>query len=546
MIHQSVKGNIVDIPNRTIYPGCIYIENDIIKHIEHLKAEEVPDQYILPGFIDAHIHIESSMLVPSEFSVIAVQHGTVATISDPHEIANVCGIEGVQYMIDNGNEVPLKFHFGAPSCVPATPFETAGAVINSEDILKILAKDDIYYLAEMMNFPGVLMGNEDVLQKINYAKQIGKPIDGHAPGLRGDAAAQYIQSGITTDHECTTLEEAEEKISLGMKILIREGSAAKNYSALHSLLASYPAHIMFCSDDKHPDELIKGHINLLVKRALSDGYNLFDVLYAACIHPILHYKMSVGYLKIGQPADFIIVDNFERLNVLNTFINGAEVYANGKVNFERVALKKINNFKRQQIQLDQLVYKCKEDINQLELPVIQSIDGELITKRIQATLAVKNGVIQPDVAQDILKIVVVNRYNNTPIAQAFIQNFNLKKGAIASSVAHDSHNIVAVGVDDLSLMYAINEVIRNEGGISVYDGHQATTLPLPIAGLMSDKDIIETAYWYELLDKKAKSLGSQLHAPFMTLSFMALPVIPSLKMTDLGLFDVDTFSFVAQ
>lgn len=545
MIHRQIKGLIVDIPQRKIFPGCIHIEGKIIQRIETLPADEVPQQYIMPGFIDAHIHIESSMLVPSEFAMIAVQHGTVATISDPHEIANVCGIEGVQYMIENGKKVPLKFHFGAPSCVPATAFETAGATIDSNAIKTLLANKDIYYLAEMMNFPGVLMQDDEVMKKIQYAKEVNKPIDGHAPGLRGEKAAQYINAGITTDHECTTLEEAVEKIGYGMKILIREGSAAKNYEALKPLLRQFPSQVMFCSDDKHPDELIHGHINQLVMRALKDGFDLFDVLYAACLHPIFHYNMRVGYLQPGHSADFIVIDNFDRFNILSTFIEGQEVYALGKTNFERVPIHKINHFKSNYVQQQQFAYKASHaDLANMDIPVIVAIDGALITLRETHNLLVEEGKINADIANDILKIVVVNRYQNAPPAVGFIKNFQLKQGAIASSVAHDSHNIVAVGVDDESITEAVNAIIKSEGGVSVYDGSQVEVLPLPIAGLMSDKDIHETAYWYELLDKKAKQLGTQLHAPFMTLSFMALPVIPSLKMTDKGLFDVDAFQFV--
>ena len=542
MNKQTVKGFIVDIMGRDIYPGCVHIQGKHIMSIEKMNAEEVPHQFILPGFIDSHIHIESSMLVPSEFAHIAVQHGTVATVSDPHEIANVCGIEGVRYMINNAAQVPLKFCFGAPSCVPATPFETAGAVLNAEDVKTLLADENIYYLSEMMNFPGVLHKDPEVMQKIKYAQQVQKPVDGHAPGLKGADAQNYINAGISTDHECFTLEEALGKIAHGMKILIREGSAAKNYNALHSLFDTHPDFLMLCSDDKHPDELQHGHINQLVSRAVNqDKHDLFRVLYAACIHPILHYQLPVGYLQAGHTADFVVVDDLERLHILETYINGAMVYASVKVYFERVPIPKINNFKCHAITPESLQIATSNA--QETVKAIEALDGEIITKASQATLQASKGMLQSDILQDVLKIVIVNRYKNATPAVGFIKNFNLKLGAIASSVAHDSHNIVAVGVDDIAIAKVINAIIRSEGGIAVYDETETHILPLPIAGLMSDKDISEVALQYQVLDGKAKELGSELKAPFMTLSFMALPVIPSLKITDKGLFDVDTFGF---
>lgn len=546
MISSAIKGFIVDILNREIYPGRVNIEGRRIRSIDRLTDREVPHQYILPGFIDAHIHIESSMLVPSEFAQIAVQHGTVATVSDPHEIANVCGVEGVRYMIRNAAQVPLKFCFGAPSCVPATPFETAGAVIDAAAVEALLRDDHIYYLAEMMNFPGVLNEDPEVMRKIAAARACNKPVDGHAPGLRGELADRYIRAGISTDHECTSLEEALHKIAGGMKILIREGSAAKNYQALHPLFNTHPEWLMLCSDDKHPDELLHGHINTLVARALRDGHDLFHVLYAACIHPVIHYKLPVGYLREGDYADFIVVDSFERLNVLRTYINGEKVFTNGKVFFERVPVPRINNFKCHTISETDLAltYEGGGDAP-VEVKVIEAVDGEIITGEGTAMLRPVKGRLCSDVRQDVLKIVIVNRYRDARPAVGFIRNFRLKQGAIASSVAHDSHNIVAIGVSDQAIAAVVNTIIRNEGGIAVHDGRETHILPLPVAGLMSDKDITEVAGHYELLDAKAKALGCTLKAPFMTLSFMALPVIPRLKMTDKGLFDVGIFDFVS-
>jgi adenine deaminase len=324
----SVSGKLVDLFGRTTYPARVTVEQGRVAGID--KKRSAPDQYILPGFIDAHIHIESSMLLPVAFAEIAVIHGTVATVSDPHEIANVCGMEGVQYMIDNSKLTPFKFFFGAPSCVPATAFETAGAALDARAVTKLLRNPDIWYLSEMMNYPGVLHKDAEVMAKIRAAKKVGKPVDGHAPGLKGAIAAQYAAAGISTDHECFTLEEALDKVAAGMHILIREGSAAKNYEALHELLRLHPERVMFCSDDKHPDDLLLHHINKLVTRSLTKGYDLYNVLRAACINPILHYNMPVGMLRVGDPADFIVVCDLKKLKIQQTYIAGQLVAEQGR------------------------------------------------------------------------------------------------------------------------------------------------------------------------------------------------------------------------
>lgn len=540
----SIKGQYVDILNRTVFPASIQVENGEILSVE--KVEEADACYILPGFIDAHIHIESSMLVPTEFAAIAVKHGTVATVSDPHEIANVCGIAGVDYMIENASHSPLKFNFGAPSCVPATTFETAGAVIDSNDIKALLQRKEIKYLTEMMNFPGVLFEDREVMLKIAAAKALGKPVDGHAPGLRGKDAFRYAAAGITTDHECVSIEEAHDKLAAGMNILIREGSAAKNYQALAPLLKSHPGKIMFCSDDKHPDELCRGHINQLVERAVAEGYDLYDVLHAACILPVLHYGLDVGYLQKGQPADFIVVKDLKAFQVEKVFIDGDLVVDNGISLIKTVEVKPINQFSIQP--LTSAAFELRAPDNNAETvncKVIDALNGQLITNVSLATLKVVDGNVLTDINQDILKIGVVNRYKQAPVSMGFIRNFGLQKGAIASSVAHDSHNIVFVGLDDASICNAVNAIIESKGGISIYNEFDIEVMPLPIAGLMSDKDADTAGAQYEKIDKAAKALGSKLSAPFMTLSFMALPVIPSLKITDKGLFDVDKFDFTA-
>ena len=535
---MQIQGQIVDIPNRKIYSGEITIENGKITSI--IEAAHNVKTYILPGFVDAHIHIESSMLVPSEFAKIAVLHGTVGTISDPHEIANVLGKDGVHYMIDNGKKVPFKFHFGAPSCVPATFFETAGAVIDSEQIKELMALPDIYYLSEMMNYPGVLFDDEEVLKKIAWAKHFNKPVDGHAPGLRGAPIEKYIAAGISTDHECFTYDEATEKLSLGMKVLIREGSAAKNFDALIDLLPENYSNMMFCSDDKHPDDLIVGHINLLCARAVAKGFDLFKILKMACINPVKHYKMNIGLLQKNDAADFIVVEDLTHFKVLQTYIDGELVAENGKSFIKDVDFEKPNNFntpKKQVIEFDISSSASK-------IRVIEALEGQLITNEIHHKPKIENGKIVSDTENDILKMAVVNRYENAPPAIAFIKNFGLKKGAIASSVAHDCHNIVVVGTSDEEILSAVNLIIDNTGGICAVNGNDKKSLALPVAGIMSDQNGWEAGRLYQEIDAMAKELGSGLKAPFMTLSFMALLVIPDLKLSDKGLFSGNSFSFV--
>jgi adenine deaminase len=544
----SVSGNFVDVQQQKIYLATVTVENGKIVSVKpntqltNQPPDSYRDNYILPGFIDSHVHIESSMLVPSEFAKLAVVHGTVATISDPHEIANVCGMEGVEFMIENGKTVPFKFYFGAPSCVPATVFETAGAVLNSDDVEKLLKRDEIKYLSEMMNFPGVLNKDEEVMKKITSAHRFGKPVDGHAPGLRGEQAKLYIASGITTDHECFTKEEALDKLQHGMKIIIREGSAAKNFEALIDLLHENYDMMMFCSDDKHPDSLVLGHINQLCARAVVKGIDIFKILKAACVNPVIHYKLDVGLLREGDPADFILVKDLEKFEVIKTFINGEMVAENGISNIKTSKSGIVNNF------------SCtKKEVSDFEVPltthhspltVIEALDGQLITNRLSAEPAIINNSIISNPDKDILKIAVVNRYKDAPVAIAFIKNFGLKRGALASSVAHDSHNIVTVGVDDESICNAVNLVIDHKGGVSYTEDDLEMNVPLPVAGLMSNEDGYKIAEQYSLIDKAVKEAGSTLSSPFMTLSFMALLVIPHLKLSDKGLFDGDKFDFV--
>ncbi|MBO9153422.1 adenine deaminase [Chitinophaga sp. GCM10012297] len=536
----QLAGHVVDIPGRRTYPAVVSVAGGKIESITPATAD-VPRRFILPGFIDAHVHIESAMLVPSEFARMAVVHGTTGTVSDPHEIANVCGVEGVQFMLDNGGKVPFKFCFGAPSCVPATIFETAGASIAAAAVDQLLQRPDVYYLSEMMNYPGVLHQDPEVMAKIAAAKRYGKPVDGHAPGLRGKDAGRYIAAGISTDHECFTLEEALDKLQYGMHILIREGSAARNFQALSSLIDSHPQMVMFCSDDKHPDNLEEGHINVLVKRSLAKGYNLYNILQAACINPVRHYGMPVGLLQPGDPADFIIVDNLTDFTILETYINGTLVAQNGETLIPSVPIVPINRF--QCSPKTPADFRIASHEQTTRIKVIEALQGQLITNRISAILCSHNGNLTSDVTQDVLKVAVVNRYNDAPVACGFIHHFGLKHGAIASTVAHDSHNIIAVGADDESICKAVNELIACKGGISVVSDSQSEVMPLPVAGLMSAEDGYATARRYSQMDQAAKALGCRLDAPFMTLSFMALLVIPHLKLSDKGLFNGDDFTF---
>lgn len=536
-----IKGNLVDIFQRSIYPASMHIENGIIQSIEVLS--EVLHTYILPGFVDAHVHIESSMIIPSEFARLCLPHGTIATVSDPHEIANVLGMRGIEFMIDNAKLTPLNIVYGAPSCVPATNFETAGSSITIEDIKQLFNKPEIGYLSEMMNYPGVLFSDEKVMEKIRIAQERGKPIDGHAPGLRGEKAKIYTHAGITTDHECYSLDEAIEKIEYGMKILIREGSAAKNFDALHPLINLYPESCMFCSDDKHPDDLVRGHINEIVSRAVSKGYDLFDVLRIAHVHPKEHYGINIGSLKVGDKADFILCDNLVDFKPHSVYLNGNCIAKHSMITFdiETPSTEDYTLCTISPITIDTLLIPSKSE----SIRVIECIPGELITRSIVARMFPIERALHSDVSKDILKIANVNRYHESDIALGFVKGMGLKNGAIASTIAHDSHNIIAIGVDDESMVHAINALIVCKGGIAYANGDRVNILPLDIAGLMSSRNGYDIAKEYETIDQMAREAGSDIHSPFMSLSFLALLVIPSLKLSDKGLFDGETFTFTS-
>jgi len=539
----TITGQLIDIFQRRIYPAEVIVKDGIINAIKEIDSAS--GQYLLPGFVDAHVHIESSMLAPAAFAQLAVIHGSVATVSDPHEIANVCGMAGVQYMIDNSKQTPFKFFFGAPSCVPATIFESAGATLDANAVKELINSPDIWYLSEMMNYPGVLNKDTEVLAKIAAAKAARKPIDGHAPGLKGELATAYAAAGITTDHECFTLEEALDKVKVGMHILIREGSAAKNFEALAELLTLHPDQVMFCSDDKHPDELVLYHINNHVKRALAKGYDLFNILRAASLQPVQHYKLPVGLLREGDPADFIVINNLDQFDILQTYIGGQLVAEKGKSLLPDVVATPINNFKATKRTVAD--FAIPANVTNPQIRVIEAIEGQLITNELLLPGKVEGGKLVSDTENDILKIVVINRYEpNAPAAIAFIKNFGLQKGALTSTVAHDCHNIIAVGVDDASICATVNALVESKGGISVAMSENTVShMPLPIAGLMSTENGYEVAAQYATLDAKAKELGTKLHAPFMTLSFMALLVIPNLKLSDKGLFNGQRFEFTS-
>ena len=536
---QTISGNIVDVVKRTISKGIVTIENGRIKSIE--SAEDVDDRFIIPGLVDAHIHIESSMMLPAEFARYSVVHGTVACVCDPHEIANVCGIEGVDYMIENGKQSPMKFYFGAPSCVPSTKFETSGAELDADAVEQLLQREDIYFLAEMMNFPGVIHKNKQVLLKLQAAHAVGKPVDGHAPDLTEEELIAYVGGGISTDHECMTIADAEAKIALGMKVQIREGSAAKNFDDLLSLMDKHAINIMFCSDDKHPDDLIQnGHINSLVKRAVAKGYDPIEVLRVCSFNPIQHYKLDVGLLQIGDPADFNVVNNLHDFDILSTYIAGKKVSENGAPTYSRYnPTKLINQFNAEKITVDQLQLTPIGD----NLKVILVDDGQLFTHYEWFEQKVENGNVISDIENDVLKLVVYNRYQPSEPAIGFIRNIGLKSGALASTVSHDSHNIVAVGTSDKEIVSAINQIIESKGGILACEGDRTCLLPLPVGGTMSEGIGSVISKQYEEIDAMAKELGSGLKAPFMTLAFMSLLVIPKLKLSDKGLFDGSTFSF---
>lgn len=535
---MKIAGNLVDIHLREIYPAEITVADGVIKSI--VRVDSAPDVFIIPGLIDAHIHIESSMVTPGAFAVAAVKHGTTSVVSDPHEIANVLGIEGVNFMIEDSLRVPLKFWFGAPSCVPATDFERSGAVLNSDSVAELLSRDEIKYLSEMMNFPGVIYDNEEVKRKIHSAKKLNKPVDGHAPGLKGNDLRKYVEAGITTDHECSSIEEALEKISLGMKVLIREGSAARNLDSLKELFRTHPDMVMLCSDDLHPEMLEVRHLNKIIASLVCEGYDLFDVIRSATINVSRHYNLNSGLIRKGDAADFIIVDDPKKMNVHETWIDGLKVYAGEKVNFEYSPGKGINRFNCSAVTEDDIAVRTEGK----NVRIIEVFEGELLTKQ-NLVPSWNSSILEAETRNDLLKIVVKDRYTDSPPVVGFIKGFGLKKGAFASSVAHDSHNIIAVGTNNADIISSINKIVEMKGGLAVSSGNMIDSLELNIGGIMTTRSCREVAHDYERLNQLTREYGCMMKAPFMTLSFMALLVIPELKISDRGLFDVNKFQLVS-
>ncbi len=534
-MRQEISGIIVDPVARRQFPGTLVIDQGRI--VEILPDPAARGPFILPGLIDSHIHIESSMLTPAAFAKKAVCHGTVAVVADPHEIANVLGVAGIDFMIDSANQVPLKFYFGAPSCVPATAFENSGATLDAREVEALLSRDDIFFLAEMMNFPGVIGHDPGVMAKLAAAAKMGKRVDGHAPGLRGDALAAYAQAGISTDHESGNLEECYEKLALGMQIMLRQGSSARDFEVLHPLITSHPGQCMLCSDDLKPADLARGHINLLVKQGLSLGHDLFDLLQCACVNPVRHYGLKVGLLQKGDWADFIMVDDLASMEVSGTWIGGEMVSDRGQALFEAGQPKAINHFNAPLLTVGQLQVQARG----ARIKVIEVTDGQIVTGCGFHPVPPGSTVVAADPAADLLKILVQNRYAPAPPALGFVRGFGLQRGAMASSIAHDSHNLIAIGSNDTDLVRAVNLMGESGGGICFVCGEEEMMMALPVAGLMGLGSCEEMARDYSAIEQRVKENGCRLQTPFMTMAFLALPVIPSLKITDLGLFDVERF-----
>lgn len=531
----EISGNIVDLVSRKIFTGTLNIQNGVIVSIVEFSSPQT--NFIIPGFVDSHVHIESSLVIPSTFANIALKHGVIAAVCDPHEIANVCGVEGIKFMVENSKSTQFQFFYGAPSCVPATTLESSGAIISSDEIEQLFRENVCSHLSEMMNFPGVIYDDTEVLRKLNVAKKYGKKIDGHAPTLSGEALKKYISAGIDTDHECSTIEEAIEKIHLGMKILIREGSAAKNLEALKELFNLYPDRLMLCTDDCHVDNLLQGYINEIVKGLLKDGYNLFDVLSASSLIPITHYNLPIGLLQINDSADFNEVNNLIDLEILDVYVKGGRVESQGSI----APATPINNFRASKIAINDLkVESSKGTYN-----IIEALDKELITLHNTFYFNGLSDINSSYLQFGLNKIAVMDRYSSDSIPfVGFIRGFDLRSGAFASSIAHDNHNIIAIGSNDRDLCDALNSIIGSNGGISFSQVGHTNLLALPIGGLMS----LSPAEWvsekYNSIQNDIKAAGCSLTSPLMTLAFMALIVIPQLKISHKGLFDFTAFNYI--
>ena len=565
---MEFKAYILDVIANTIYPASITIKDGMFSEVTPIVVTDDTeldfDGLVLPGLIDAHIHIESSMLTPAQFAKIAVRYGVTSAVCDPHEIANVLGIEGVEFMIENASQVPFNFYFTAPSCVPATPFETSGYSLGVSEIEYLLQKDEIIGLGEMMNFPGVINGDEEVLKKLDLARKYKKPIDGHAPLLSGENLDKYLEHDILTDHECVSFLEAFEKKRKGMKIMVREGSSAKNMEDIFnfkdsiydlefggleeippSVLENNIYSLMFdfiVSDDKNSVDLVQGYLNESIKKAVDLGIGVLKAIDMTTVNPAYFYKLNSGVIVENAQADFIVIDELDTFKVLKTYIAGECVFDGENVLFD-VPEVEAENSMNVGLKTPQ-DFDINYDGDECEVNVIKCFDGQLLTEKETATLKTKDGVIQSDILNDILKISVVERHGKNHVSNGFIKGFGLKKGAIASSIAHDSQNIVVIGYNSKDMADAVNRVIENKGGLAVESEDFDDSLSLPIAGLMTNEDAFEVASKLKHLQKMAYALGCEINEPFMTMAFMSLLVMPSIKLSDKGLFDVDSFEFM--
>lgn len=537
-MQTMLTGTLVDALQKKTYGARLTLSEQ--GTIDSVTPEESPDPvYILPGFVDAHVHIESSMLTPAAFAHAAVVHGTLAAVADPHEIANVLGEEGVELMLSLAKQTPFVFGFGAPSCVSSAPFEAAGAALGPAAVERLLRRPEITHLAEVMTAPGALSKDPEALAKLAAARSLGKPIDGHAPGLSGPGLQAYVSAGITTDHESLSFDEAREKIKAGLKLQIRHGSSVRPFESFIPLLARYPDRCMFCSDVKHPDDLLRDHINFIAATAYRKGISLYAIIQAASINPVQHYRLPLGLLQPGDPADFLLIDDLQTFRPREVWLRGQCVARDGRSFLPLGEPCVRNRFAAGLLQPEALRITASAG---RAAHVIGVHDGQLVSTHLVEQPAVVNGFAVADTERDIVKLVVYNRYGGVSPAVALVKGFGLKRGALASSVAHDAHHIIAVGTTDDALAAAINEVVLCRGGLAVADNNRKVlkVLPLPLAGLISTEPAEAVARAYSDCNAIAKILGTRLTSPFMTLSFLAQPGAPNLSLTDKGLFDGET------
>lgn len=531
MTVKHVDGQLVDVLRGEIYPACVNFDENNIVRIERKLA--APPQYILPGLIDAHVHIESSLLTPYRFAEKAVAHGTTAVVANPHEIANVMGMAGIRYMVDDGKSTPLRFFYSAPSSVPSTAMETSGAVIGWKEVREMLSTGDFVSLGEVMDVPGVLREDPALMSKIEVAVQFGKPIDGHAPGLGGYDLDRYVMAGISTDHECTTVREAEEKDRKGMTVMVREGSAARNLNALMPF-ASKHKHFLV-TDDLSAVDMADGHVDSLLRKAVAAGMDPIHAIRAASMWPAQHYGLPGGSVYLNGPADLVVVDDLIHFTVLETWIGGRLVAKDGRPLFAGAPTTVPPGIASGEVLAKDLRVTSRRPVATVR--VIKVLPDEVSSLAGTADLDVDDSAVLTDPSRDILLMAVVNRYRPASPAVAFVSGFRLSRGAMASSVAHDSHNLIGVGTDPALLALALNAVAAQGGGYYVTDAVNSVRLELPVAGLMSPLPWDEVARKEGEINAFLQGMGCPLPAPFMTLSFQSLLTVPDLKLGDRGLFD---------